>query len=216
MLARGAFIVLLCLNLAASLWWALHRPPQAAPLPPGEPGVPTLVLLAEAEREAQPAAELATAPMRLAESLSCLSIGPFDTPSALRRAVDALGGSVGKLQYREAQVQSLRGWRVYLPAAASRAEALARARALAALGLRDYYVVTAGPGENTVSLGLFRERSNAEARLAELQSLGIEAAMVAANEERPKWWLEIAVAAEEDWRGRLGTGPWQARPIPCF
>lgn len=216
MLARGAFLVLLCCNLAAALWWALHRPLPVPPLPAGEPGVPTLVLLAELEREAQPAAELAAAPLRLAESLSCLSIGPFDTPSALRRAVDALGGSVGKLQYREAQVQSLRGWRVYLPAAASRAEALARARALAARGIRDYYVVTAGPGENTVSLGLFRERRNAESRLEELRAAGVEATLVAANEERPKWWLEIAVAPELDWRGLLGSGDWQARPIPCF
>ena len=51
MLARGAFLVLLCCNLAAALWWALHRPLPVPPLPAGEPGVPTLVLLAEAERE---------------------------------------------------------------------------------------------------------------------------------------------------------------------
>ena len=216
MLARGAFLVLLCLNLTAALWWGLHRPLPTPTPAPGEPGVPLLTLLAEAERDAQPAAELAVAPMPLAESLSCLSIGPFETPSALRRAVDALGGAVGRLQYREAQVQSLRGWRVYLPAAASRAEALARARALAAQGFRDYYVVTAGPGENTVSLGMFRERGNAESRLAELQAAGVEAVMVAANEERPKWWLEIAVAPELDWRALLGNGRWQARPIPCF
>ena len=51
---------------------------------------------------------------------------------------------------------------------------LATARSLAAQGVRDYYVVTAGPGENTVSLGLFREQRNAEARLAEVRALGIE------------------------------------------
>ncbi|MCE2943571.1 MAG: SPOR domain-containing protein [Lysobacteraceae bacterium] len=217
MLSRGLLVILLCLNAAAALWWGLHVPTRVAVLPAGESGVPTLTLLAEAELEAQSAsAELAMAPTRLAESMACLSVGPFDTPSSLRRAVDVLGVAVGKLQYREAQVQSTRGWRVYLPVAASRADALAGARALAAQGIRDYYVVTAGPGENTVSLGLFREQKNAEARQAELKALGIEAVVEAANEDRPQWWLEIAVAPNYDWRTPLGAGAWQARPIPCF
>ncbi|MFN3965469.1 SPOR domain-containing protein [Silanimonas lenta] len=217
MLARGALLILFCLNLAAALWWGLHPPARAVPPPATEPGIPGLTLLAEAELADLPAdAELAVAPTRMEATPVCLSVGPFDTPSALRRAVDALGGSVGKLQYREAQVQSTRGWRVFIPAAPSRGEALATARSLAAQGVRDYYVVTAGPGENTVSLGLFREQRNAEARLAEVRALGIEAVMEAASEERPQWWLEIAVAPDFDWRRPLGSGAWQARPIPCF
>jgi hypothetical protein len=217
MLSRGALLILFCLNLAAALWWGLHTPARAVLPPATEPGIPGLTLLAEAELADLPAdAELAVAPTRMEATPACLSVGPFDTPSALRRAVDALGGSVGKLQYREAQVQSTRGWRVFIPAAASRGEALATARALAAQGVRDYYVVTAGPGENTVSLGLFREQRNAEARLAEVRALGVEAVMEAASEDRPQWWLEIAVAVGFDWRAPLGAGNWQARPIPCF
>ena len=217
MLSRGALLILVCLNVAASLWWALHVPRVVEPPAATDPGVPGLVLLAEAEVEAAPSsAELAVAPTRMAVAPVCLSVGPFDTPSALRRAVDVLGASVGALQYREAQVQSSRGWRVYVPAAASRAAALTQARALAAQGIRDYYVVTAGPGENTVSLGLFREQGNAEARLAEVKALGIPAVMEAASEDRPQWWLEIAVGADYDWRTPLGAGNWQARPIPCF
>ncbi len=217
MLSRGALLILVCLNLAAALWWGFHMPLRAAVPPPTDPGVPSLTLLAEAEAEALPAsAELAVAPTRIDAAPNCLSVGPFETPSALRRAVDALGASVGKLQYREAQVQSARGWRVYVPATATRGEALAKARTLAAQGVRDYYVVTAGPGENTISLGLFREQSNAESRLAEIQALDIPAVMEAASEDRPQWWLEIAVAVDFDWRTPLGAGRWQARPIPCF
>ena len=165
MLSRGALLILVCLNLAAALWWGFHPRSIATPLPPTDPGVPGLTLLAEAEIDAMPAAaELAVAPTRMDAAPVCLSVGPFDTPSALRRAVDRLGGGVGKLQYREAQVQSTRGFRRYVPASATRSEALALARQLAAQGIRDYYVVTAGPGENTVSLGLFREQKNAEAQ----------------------------------------------------
>jgi len=217
MLTRGALLLLVCLNLAAALWWVAHAPAQALRLPITDAGVPGLTLLAEAELDNAPAsAELAVAPARLDATPACFSVGPFETPSALRRAVDALGTSVGKLQYREAQVQSTRGFRVYIPAAASRADALAGARTLAAQGMRDYYVVTAGPGENTVSLGLFREEENARKRLVEVQALGIKAVMEASSEERPQWWLEIAVAADYDWRTPLGRGNWQTRPIPCF
>lgn len=217
MISRGVLLILCCLNLAAALWWGLHAPSRAIVPATTDPGVPGLSLLAEVEGDAMPAsAELAIAPTRIDAAPACLSIGPFDTPSALRRAVDVLGASVGKLQYREAQVQSSRGWRVYVPAASSRAEALTRARALAAQGIRDYYVVTAGPGENTISLGLFREQANATARLAEVKALGIDAIVETASEDRPQWWLEIAVAAEYDWRTPLGAGNWQARPIPCF
>lgn len=217
MLTRGALLLLVCLNLAAALWWVAHAPAQALRLPATDPGVPSLTLLAEAELDDAPAsAELAVAPARLDATPACFSVGPFDTPAALRRAVDALGSSVGKLQYREAQVQSTRGFRVYIPAAASRADALAQARTLAAQGMRDYYVVTAGPGENTVSLGLFREEGNARKRLAEVQALGIDAVMEAASEERPQWWLEIAVAADYDLRTPVSRGNWQMRPIPCF
>ena len=217
MFARGLLLILACLNLAAALWWGLRAPEPTRALPAIDPGVPGLVLLAEAEADAlSSSAELAVAPTRVEAAPACISIGPFETPSALRRAIDVLGGGVGKLQYREAQVHSTRGWRVYLPAAASRGEALAQARTLASKGLRDYYVVTAGPAENTVSLGLFREKANAEARLAEVAALGVTARMEAASEDRPQWWLEIAVAVDFDWRSPLGAGDWQARPIPCF
>lgn len=217
MLARGVFIILVCLNVAAALWWALHTSTYTTAAPATDDDVPGLTLLAEAEEQAMPVGvELAVAPARLDATPVCLSIGPFDTPSALRRAVDVLGARVGKLQYREAQVHSHRGWRVYVPAAASRGDALAQARALAEKGIRDYYVVTAGPNENTVALGLFQKQSNAEARLAEVQAIGIPAVMETASEDRPQWWLEIAVAADYDWRTSLGAGHWQARPIPCF
>lgn len=217
MIVRLLVLLLACLNVAAGLWWWQHTPVPPASLPAGDPDVPPLVLLAEAEPARLPqTAELAAAPTPASTLSVCLSIGPFDTPSALRAAADRLGGVVGKLQYREAQVAATRGFRVFLPAAANRAAALAQARDLAAKGIRDYYVVTAGPDENSISLGLFRDAANADARRAELAAQGITAQVSATNEERPQWRLEVAMAADVDWRGALGVGSWQARPIPCF
>lgn len=216
MIARTALIVLLFMNIAAAAWWSLRQPAESQAPAATEPGIPALVLLAEAERQGLPAAELAMAPLHRDAAPLCLAIGPFDTPSALRRAVASFGQDVARLQFREAQVKTVRGWRVSLPPAASRAQALEQARALAARGIRDYYVVTAGPAENSIALGLFRQRENADARLAELRELGVEALLTEASAEHPQWWLEIAVAANFDWRTPLGGQAADARPIPCF
>ena len=175
---RAVLLLLVCMNVGVGLWWTLHRDPVPAPLPPLEKGVAGLTLLREAERSPLPAAaELDAAPAPLADMPVCLSIGPFETPAELRAAMARLMPEVGRIQFRELPATALRGYRVFLPAAANRAEALASARALAARGLRDYYVVTAGDQQNTVSLGLFRDLENASRRQAEVQAFGYTASV---------------------------------------
>src|SRR5690606_13345241 len=134
------------------------------PLPPAtESGVPPLRLLSELEGASS--AELAAAPEPAsATDERCLEVGPFLTRTDLRRAFNALVPVALRIQFRETEVQSDRGWWVFLPAPESREQALATAPELSARGLRDYYVVTAGANANTVSLGQFRELANAESR----------------------------------------------------
>ncbi|WP_188310304.1 SPOR domain-containing protein [Arenimonas fontis] len=216
MILRGLVVLLACMNLAVALWWWLHTPPPPA-APPLPPGVGSLVLLGEAE--APPSAdqaELASVPLPLPEAPVCLSIGPFGTPAQLRAAMSALTPWVARIQYREVLAGSLRGYRVYLPAAASREEALASARELAARGVRDYYVVTAGDQENTVSLGLFRDLGNAEARRDELLALGFPARLEPRTEQVPQWWIDLAAGPDLDWRAALGGEPGlEGRPADC-
>src|SRR5918993_5022146 len=169
MILRGLVVFLACLNLGVALWWWLHR--DAVPLPPPalDPGTGSLVLLGEAEpAPATDQAEVGAVPVPMPATAACLSIGPFATPAELRVAMNALTPHVARIQFREVAVSELRGYRVFLPAAGTREAALATARQLAARGVRDYYVVTAGEQENTVSLGLFRELANAEKRREEL------------------------------------------------
>src|SRR5690606_12658482 len=151
MILRGLVVLLACMNLGVALWWWLHAPPSPPAAPPLPSGVASLVLLGEVE--APPSSdlvELASVPVPLPATPACLSIGPFETPAQLRTAMSALTPLVARIQYRELQATSLRGYRVFLPAAATREQALASARELAARGVRDYYVVTAGEQENTV------------------------------------------------------------------
>jgi len=85
--------------------------------------------------------------------------------------------------------------------------------------VRDYYVVTAGEQQNTVSLGLFRDQGNAERRRAEIAALGLKPQIDTRTEELPQYWLDFALAgAEPDNLSTLAGAPRDARveTIPCF
>ena len=217
MIVRGLVVLLACMNLAVALWWALHVVPGVAPPPPLDPGVGGLVLLGEAE-PAPPgdAVALAGLPAPLPDQPVCLSLGPFTTPAQLRAAVNVLTPQVARIQFRELPATELRGYRVFLPAAGSREQALATARQLAARGVRDYYVVTAGDQENTVSLGLFRELANAEKRRDDLQAQGFRAQLEPRTEQASQWWIDLVAGPGLDWAALLGGAEGiEAREAAC-
>lgn len=205
MLPRVLVLLLLVMNVGVGVWWLLrpeHEPRRYAPT---EPAVAGLELLSEVEARAV-VGELAEAPQPIAPSADaiCQRIGPFLTQADLRRAVGALTPVVQRIQFRETRALARRGYWVYMPAQASRDAALATARELAARGLRDYYVVTAGDRQNTISLGLFRELSNARQRQADVRAMGFGAELGERTEEIPQYWIDIAADPRFDWRAQLG------------
>ena len=208
MFARALFVLLLLMNLGVAAWWMLHTPPSAPALPAADPEIPALRLLSEIEPADPdaPVPELAEPRGTEAElaSLRCLQIGPFLTQADLRRAVNALTPTAERIQFRETRVLANRGFWVYLPAQASREAALAAARALSAKGLRDYYVVTAGERENTISLGLFRDVANAETRRDQVRAAGFEPELQPRTDDIPNYWIDLAVQPDVDWRVRMG------------
>jgi hypothetical protein len=215
MLLRSLILLLACMNLGVATWWAAHREPLARPLPATEPDIASLTLLSEDKRvhEAVPAAEAAPAPV--SADAVCQSLGPFESADALRRAMDALLPRVERIQYREVQAMALHGYRVYLPAAANRQQALEAARLLAARGIADYYVVTAGDQENTVSLGIFRELDNATKRRDSVAALGFNAVVEPRTEPVRQWWIDLAAAAGFDWRSVVRGAQLKAVAAPC-
>lgn len=221
MLARAVFVLLFALNVAAALWvWLAPRAASSAPAPT-DPGVAVLTLLGESLASLDSdAAELAMAPEpgEILSSQACIEIGPFQTQSSLRQAQTALAAAGRPLSTREGVERRFRGFWVYLPASESRESALATARALAAAGVRDYYVVTAGDQENTISLGLFRDRANAERRQREMQAGGYPARLLERTEDQRMYWLTLAQAAtpEADWRGLVDApNDLQAAAVAC-
>lgn len=220
MLARALLLILLLMNLGVAAWWWLRTPAPAAREPATEPAIAALRLLSEVETAASGSdvPELAGPPDPVGGTpdQECLQIGPFLTQADLRRAINALTPVVDRIQFRESRALANRGLWVFLPAQETREQALATARELSAKGLRDYYVVTAGDRENTISLGLFRDRPNAEARRNEVQALGFAPELQERREEIPNYWIELAAGPDLDWRSRLGTHAGiESQPRPC-
>lgn len=147
----------------------------------------------------------------------CFSIGPFEALDDVRRTSTLIESSLQRQQVREVHSSEVRGYRIFLPAFATRQQAMDAARTLQEKGLRDYYVVTAGEQENTVSLGLFRDLANAQARRELVRGFGFEPRLEPRQQELTHWWLDIAVAAEDEaWREQAtrfqGT---RIEPLPC-
>ena len=119
--------------------------------------------------------------------------------------MNALTPSTKRIRVRETRATQVRGYWVFLPAMASREQALAAARNLSQKGVRDYYVVTAGDQQNTISLGLFRDQGNAERRSAEITALGFSPKTNARSEDLPQYWLDYALSGDApfDWRQQV-------------
>jgi len=196
---RTIFILLLFANLGFFIWHNrfAEKPVQYEFLAT-DPGVPKLELLSENDPQPndtwqEPDEETAVASI----NQLCFSVGPFGTEADLQPAVDQLTPLVLKTRIRKMTTTQEAGYWVYLPALASRQDALRAGRALSAANVRDYYVVTTGDRENTVSLGLYRQPFNADNRIAELQAKGFDVKKEIRLEQWPEFWLDYSATDEQ-------------------
>lgn len=222
MFVRVLFLLLLALNIGSACWLAFAHRPSSKPFAATDRGVPELKLLSELEPDiAVTGAELSGAPESVTDLANddCRTIGPFPSQADVRNAMNALTPSVKRTRSRQQTVTEARGDWVYLPAFKTREEALDAARALAAKGVHDYYVVTAGDQQNTVSLGLFRDAGNAERRRVQIAALGFSPQLVARTEDLPEYWLDFATDqnAAFDWHKALTNAPnLKEKKVACF
>ncbi len=224
MFIRLLMLLLLAANIGVASWLVLARPPPAPPPALTDPGVSPIVLVSERERAAAPTRATRAPSSRSVEPVAralevCTSLGAFDTQADLRGAMNALIPAVERIQFRESSRTQSYGFVVFMPAQASRDAALELARQLSARGVRDYYVVSSGDQQNTISLGLFRDRGNAVRRQAELSAMGFAADIAERTEARPEYHLDYAQRQDRpvEWRALVpGTRDLKARRIRCF
>ncbi len=218
---RGFFFILILLNMGLGTAQFLVRGPQLEKLPDIDPTINRLVLLSEQEKAQgiSGANAVVNAEGLDTDQLVCFSLGPFPSKADVRKVVGALAKDVERVRQREEKATQNRGYWVYLSAVETRERALEIARELSALAVRDYYVVTAGDRENTVSLGLFRQRDNAIRRRANIQALGFDAQLTIRQEKLPVYYLDYARAlgSQPEWENAIAGIEDAAREsITCF
>jgi SPOR domain len=248
MLQRLLFVLLIALNIAVAAWlWlgedSAHTPvatdrdvprlqllaevPVAAhsvALPASAASIPTPVVAHTAPAPISPStvAQTALVPPSVQPSTKrsyrCLALGPFATQADMRSARAALASKVARSRTRQEQTTQSHGWRVYLPAVATREQALAQARKLTAKDVTDYFVVSSGDQPNTISLGLFHDPANARKRRDDVAALGFPARMSEQTDSVPNYWLDLVVADDThlDWHNQVHTAGVSAKTTGCF
>lgn len=231
---RIAFFILLFTNLALLLWQTQIADSGQSDTLPVVPVDKRLVLLSEyrGQQQAQapalaepgqnplgaslpeiPDIQIVNAdgkepaeeqPVFEAEAV-CYTLGPFknlDQARVVARRLDDLGAEV---QRRSKVEQEQYGYRVYLPPYATREEAVAEARKLAEFGIRDYFIITDDEDKkNGISLGLFRKKSGAIRRMAQVRRFDFRPQMEIRYRDTTIYWLDYhhsaALDSEPLWR----------------
>lgn len=106
----------------------------------------------------------------------CVQAGKFRDRKILAGAVEwmrARGAEV--IDLRQEKNPVVRSYRVYLPALPNAAATAETLRELRRRGIRDVAVLRKGARANRISLGVYKSRSNADRRIAELGKLGYSA-----------------------------------------
>ncbi|MDQ3039382.1 MAG: SPOR domain-containing protein, partial [Pseudomonadota bacterium] len=179
MILRAAIVVVLMLNLGVAAWWlggaGSHRAAIPAPIDKSQPGLrlvsesvaakpvvmPPDSASTQSAADATAAENLANLAVPLADSALCLSFGPFADAAARDAAGTRLQSLAQKMLARDAQARAARGWRVYVPALASREAAQTVVETIKAAGINDWYIIATGDDANSIALGRYGSEESA-------------------------------------------------------
>lgn len=244
MLVRALVVLLLVLNLGVAAWWTLRAPPSppmavaqpadvarlqlvrevrapqpaapAAPVPspPAPPAIAAAATKAPAPTPPEPLRDATAA--ALPADARCYSVGPFNDATAAQNARELLLAVSSRVVPREQRTgSSARGWRVYLPAAATLEEAQATAAKIAAAGFGDFFVVRQGGEANSIALGRYRSEESARRRAESLGAKGFPARAEPLGEGRVSVWLDLVAKPEFDPARAEAAVQVAPRPLDC-
>lgn len=227
---RATIVILVMLNLGAAAWWLL-RPVVASATETHAVAAdaPRLRLVGEPVAVIAPAkaqgtspsplsatppaqAEVATVPASTTSEV-CLRFGPFAETTARDAARAALSAAGISALTRDSPARSARGWKVAMPALASREEAVAMAERIKAAGINDLYVMNEGADANSIALGRFGGEEAARRREAELRGKGFAAQATPLGDTPAQAWLDARLPAAANRAALAAVGP--SRGIDC-
>ena len=189
---RLLFLFLLLVNGLIYAWYTFYSVPAQAVATVETPDAPRLVLLSE--QQSRPAAADVVADLVKNEDdvVQCFTLGPFMSEGDLADATRGLMMAGRPFEKRVSKKKELIGYWVLIPPLETEADAYAKAQALKQAGDKHHYVVK-DPliGINAVSLGVFREKANAQRRSRQIEKLGHTVKVQARYRQDPVYWLDF-------------------------
>lgn len=192
---RYFFLLLLLANIGFFVWSERYTAPEIKAFRINDNGTEKIKLISEIEAPTEAPDQQQNDDRSL--NRTCYSAGPFTSEALIQQAQEQMNPAVLKSSIRKVTASQEAGYWVYLPAQNSRAAALKKGRELAAANVKDYYVVTAGDRENTISLGLYREPFNADNRITEMAHKGFKAKKEIRIERWPEFWLDYSITEKQ-------------------
>jgi len=126
----------------------------------------------------------------------CFRVGPFLDRAQMERAGQNLDELQVPFHERTVPAREIRAHRVYVGPYTTPTAIAAQRKLLNASGITDHYVKRENGGQDVISLGLFSQKTGAEALLKDLQAKNIKAQIrVEDRELAPTYWIELRDSA---------------------
>lgn len=135
----------------------------------------------------------------------CELVGPFSDLDKADEFIERLNGIEVSGGVREIELPSGLGYWVYLKPLRSRKDALRRLNELQTKGV-DSYVIPKGELENGISLGMFSQKSLADARLKEMTREGLDPQL----KEIERSYREIWVMLDQGEGAKMSKYTWES------
>lgn len=134
----------------------------------------------------------------------CELVGPFADMDKAGEFLERLDGIEIRGGIKEIELPTGAGYWVYLKPLKNRKEALRRLSELQAKGV-DSYVIPKGELENGISLGMFSQKTLADARLKEMTRVGLDPLL----KEIERSYREIWVMLEQGEGAKMNKYTWE-------
>ena len=200
---RLLFLFLVLVNGLVYLWYTFHQQPASASNRTLTGNHSQLVLLSELPDKSRVVPVPVTAvseetseprqPTQAVVKRSCYTLGPFMNDDDLSEAAKALIQSGRPIEKRASDKKEQIGYWVFIPPFSTREAALSKGEELKLLGEKHLYVVKEPEKyKNSISLGVFKGKSNAERRYRQMKNLGYEVKLEGRYRQDPVYWIDYS------------------------